>query len=357
MPPKLKQAKPLALTSQQQHDAAFQYIRAKVDQLLTLMGTFPLRQEELDDATLIELDPIGIVAGAFEQVLAHLKQTNHELVIARNEIRSVFDSFGAAVIVVNKENIIDDFNRQASQWLFKVSDPAKIIGRSLAEVCACHEYFIVSDQINHQRVSEFNYKDRSYQLVMSAIYDEANQLEKIVYLCFDITAQKQAEEILTAQATTDELTGIANRRQFDRTFKNEMHRASRYQLPLAVIMLDIDHFKKINDSYGHQVGDNVLVHLARLISGMKREQDFFARWGGEEFIILSPSRDIAGMRKFAEKLRRAIETHTFPGVESVTCSFGLAEYQPNEPMDSFFGRVDSALYRAKENGRNRVELA
>lgn len=341
--------------AQQKHDAAIQYIRAKIDQLLLLMGTLPLRPEELDDDTLIELDPIGIVAGAFEQVLANLKQTNHELTVARNEIRSVFDSFGAAVIVLNQNGIVDDCNRQAAEWLFHSNDPAKIIGQLFSDACPCYEYFAESSLGLSNRSSEFRYENRTYQLVKSAIYNETRQLEKSVFMCFDITTQKQAEEILSTLASTDELTGIANRRQFDRILKAEAQRADRYEMSLAVIMLDIDHFKRINDAHGHQAGDEVLIHLARLISGMIRTQDTFARWGGEEFVILSPNHDLRGMQLFAEKLRVAIESYTFPHAPQLTCSFGVSEYKTDETIDSLFNRADKALYSAKEKGRNRVE--
>lgn len=340
----------------QKHDAAIQYIRAKIDQLLKLMGTLPLRPEELDDDTLIELDPIGIVAGAFEQVLSHLKQTNHELNIARNEIRSVFDSFGAAVIVVDKNDIIVDTNRQAVDWFFHVDNKEDALGKTLANVCSFHTQFPNVFQIHGNKSSEFKHANHTYQLVNSAIYDEANLIEKIVHLCFDISAQKQAEELLSTQASTDELTGIANRRQFDRTCQTEMQRAERFQLPLALLMLDIDHFKNINDTLGHQLGDRVLVELSNLIASVIRGQDFFARWGGEEFVILSPSRDMKGAQQFAEKLRTAIESHSFPGVQQLTCSFGLTEYKHKESTESFFRRVDAALYLAKEKGRNRVEI-
>lgn len=352
---KISQEKTLDWVAQQKNDTAIQYIRAKVDQLLTLMGTLPLRPEELDDNTLIELDPIGIVAGAFEQVLTHLKQTNHELTIARNEIRSVFDAFGAAVIVVDKKNCVVDCNRQAIDWFFHLDDKEQIIGRALDQVCKCPERFPKAYEVEHKSTSEFSHAIRYYQLINTAIYDESSQIEKVVHLCFDITTPKQAEEILSAQAETDELTGIANRRQFDRACKSEMHRAERYQLPLALILLDIDHFKSINDTLGHQLGDRVLVELTNLISGMIRGQDLFARWGGEEFVILAPSREMGGAMQFAEKLRTAIESHSFPGVQHLTCSFGLTEYRSREQIETFFGRVDSALYRAKGNGRNRVE--
>jgi len=173
----------------------------------------------------------------------------------------------------------------------------------------------------------------------------------------DISDRKRAEEYLKRQATTDALTGIANRRLFDTFLETEMRRAARHHLPLAAMIVDIDHFKQVNDVYGHQVGDEVLVELTRLVSEQIREHDFFARWGGEEFVILSPNCDTENMRLMAEKLRAAVEVHAFPNISRVTCSFGLTEYLTGDSAGDFIGRADAALYRAKENGRNRVEMA
>ncbi|GAO36933.1 hypothetical protein SCT_2348 [Sulfuricella sp. T08] len=173
----------------------------------------------------------------------------------------------------------------------------------------------------------------------------------------DITDRKLAEDKLKLQATTDTLTGIANRRLFNSFLETEMRRAARHHLPLAVMLMDIDHFKQINDGYGHQVGDDVLVELTRLVSNIIREHDFFARWGGEEFVILSPNCDVESMRLLAEKLRAAVETHSFSDISRVTCSFGLTEYRAGDSAEDFIGRADAGLYRAKESGRNRVEMA
>jgi len=173
----------------------------------------------------------------------------------------------------------------------------------------------------------------------------------------DITNRKQAEEILRRQASTDSLTGIANRREFDSVLQAKIRGAERYRHPLSLMLLDIDHFKRINDTFGHQTGDAVLRGLVKVISGRIREQDMFARWGGEEFAILAPSCNAMEVRLFAEKLRQVLETHDFPEVGRVTCSFGVAEHRPGESVASLIKRVDTGLYRAKENGRNRVEVA
>lgn len=172
----------------------------------------------------------------------------------------------------------------------------------------------------------------------------------------DVSIRKQAEDKLKLQATTDTLTGIANRRLFDSRLENEISRTTRHHFPLSIMIIDIDHFKRVNDDFGHQAGDEVLVELARLVSEQIRADDFFARWGGEEFVILSPGIDLENMRLLAEKLRVAVESHAFPAVSFMTCSFGLATYHAGDTAESFIHRADAALYRAKENGRNRVEI-
>lgn len=172
----------------------------------------------------------------------------------------------------------------------------------------------------------------------------------------DITDRKQAEVTLKQHASTDSLTGIANRREFDAALQAEIRRTERYRQPFSMLLLDIDHFKQVNDTFGHQTGDVVLRGLAKLVAGRIREQDMFARWGGEEFVILVPNCNAIEARLFAEKLRRAVEQHDFQTVGKVTCSIGLVEYHQGESVNNLIDRVDECLYRAKNNGRNRVEV-
>ena len=161
---------------------------------------------------------------------------------------------------------------------------------------------------------------------------------------------------------TDSLTGILNRRKLDIILDEYVKLALRYSMPLSLIMFDIDHFKEINDNYGHQIGDNVLIELANLIKTNLRETDFFARFGGEEFMILMPETNLAYAKAKAESLRKLIEENVFKYIYRLTCSFGVVEYGKKDNLgntqdiiNSLIERVDNALYMAKENGRNRVE--
>lgn len=172
----------------------------------------------------------------------------------------------------------------------------------------------------------------------------------------DITERRRSEEMLLQLATTDTLTGIFNRRYFSASLETEIKRAQRYRTPLALILFDIDQFKRINDIFGHPVGDLVLKHLADLVSEKIREHDIFARWGGEEFVILAPNNGSDGASKLAEKLRMEIEKYCFPEVRTVACSFGVTALQADDKAENLLKRADEALYQAKKMGRNRVEV-
>ena len=166
---------------------------------------------------------------------------------------------------------------------------------------------------------------------------------------------KRVNAILEIKATTDSLTGISNRRRFLELLQAEIQEAKRYNMPLALIFFDIDHFKSVNDTYGHKAGDNVLQELSRIVTGMIRQTDIFARFGGEEFIILVLNNDVRTGRELAEKIRSRMSQHSFPQIGTVTCSFGVAQFYPDDTSETFIKRADDAMYAAKQEGRNRVE--
>ncbi|HHT9107734.1 MAG TPA: sensor domain-containing diguanylate cyclase [Candidatus Wunengus sp. YC63] len=171
--------------------------------------------------------------------------------------------------------------------------------------------------------------------------------------------QKELEDLneaLEKQAITDTLTEVYNRQKFHEMLIQETKESRRYNTHLSLIMFDIDHFKLVNDTYGHQAGDAVLKETAKLISKNIRDADLLARYGGEEFMILTPQTDRESAFTLAEKLRETIRTTKFNGVQHVTCSFGVTQFHGRDTIDSFLKRIDDALYRAKNNGRNRVEM-
>ncbi|AFJ02309.1 diguanylate cyclase/phosphodiesterase (GGDEF & EAL domains) with PAS/PAC sensor(s) [Methylophaga frappieri] len=152
----------------------------------------------------------------------------------------------------------------------------------------------------------------------------------------------------------DQLTGIANRYRLHQLFQREMEYVKAQGKTFSVLMVDVDYFKKINDIYGHGVGDNVICEVARLLESLLRSQDVVGRWGGEEFLILCPQTGLSGASKLAEDIRHQIKTHQFSISESVTISAGISEYQPGELVEQCIERADQALYQAKTKGRNRT---
>lgn len=156
-------------------------------------------------------------------------------------------------------------------------------------------------------------------------------------------------------SVTDKLTGLFNRLKLDEVFEREIQRSTRFNQRFSVILLDIDHFKQVNDTHGHQVGDQVLMAVANVLSANTRETDIVGRWGGEEFLVICPQTDQNGVLKFAENLCQIFREHDFPVIHKKTASFGIATYQPGDQSKDIVARADAALYLAKHNGRNRVE--
>jgi diguanylate cyclase len=162
---------------------------------------------------------------------------------------------------------------------------------------------------------------------------------------------------LEQAASTDRLTGAWNRRRFEEAVHAEMALAQRRRDPLCLLMFDLDHFKRVNDTFGHGTGDRVLATTAQTIRQHLRVSDALVRWGGEEFLVMAPATRLEGALGLAEKLRAAQEAVVFPGAGQVTMSLGVSEYALGEELEAWVERTDQALYRAKSEGRNRVVAA
>lgn len=179
---------------------------------------------------------------------------------------------------------------------------------------------------------------------------EANQLLELRVL--DRTKE------LERQAQTDALTGVMNRGGLMTSLAKEIERAERYQHQLSLLMVDLDHFKEVNDQHGHLYGDTVLIEAASILSKACRSTDLVGRYGGEEFLLLLPETNTEEARQLAERIRRDIEQHLFCQEDgfgiSLTCSIGVTEFQQNQTQSSLLQHVDRMLYSAKDAGRNRV---
>lgn len=163
----------------------------------------------------------------------------------------------------------------------------------------------------------------------------------------EITVTRQLSEL-------DPLTNVMNRRKFEDLLEKLVLRASRTSLPMTLIVLDIDNFKEVNDKYGHQAGDRVLIEIAHLISSLIRKSDYLVRYGGEEFVIISADSGLEGMMQLAEKIRTEVESYDFNDIGPITVSMGLAELSDEDDTNTFFQRADKNLYKAKALGKNKI---
>ena len=209
--------------------------------------------------------------------------------------------------------------------------------------------------VTHQAVFTRPGEDAGAKRTFLLSVAEFPELDRRVLTFTDITHLAEERRQLIIRAATDALTGIANRAGIDEALSRERRRAARHGVPLCVTMFDIDHFKIINDTYGHPAGDAVLAALSRLVTEHIRGNDILGRYGGEEFLIIAPEIGLADGLAQAERLRAAVAAHLFPAAGRVTCSFGVAALRNGEHGQALVSRADAALYRAKEAGRNRVE--
>jgi diguanylate cyclase (GGDEF)-like protein/PAS domain S-box-containing protein len=200
-------------------------------------------------------------------------------------------------------------------------------------------------------------KDRSrvwIENVLSFLRDEHQRPVGIVGVSREITERKRLTEELRNLAITDPLTGVYNRRHFLEELQREMSRSNRYTCPFSLIMLDVDHFKEVNDRFGHEAGDRVLKELAEMIRKRIRSTDLLARWGGEEFLILLANTNAPSAVKLVEDLLKLLLARTFSGIGRVTASFGVAGHRVGEGVNEFITRVDNLMYQAKKGGRSRL---
>ena len=275
----------------------------------------------------------------------------------------VFESMRDPVLVFDIQNRIADYNTSAKKYFF--SDfTNKITGCPAEKALKGYPKIIKilhSETESQVEILSDNNDQQFYKVSVSPVLTRGEiRIGKIITLA-DITQQTLLMKKLREFAITDELTGLFNRRHFVETGSNELSRAKRYFRPVSVIMMDIDYFKKINDTYGHSAGDIVLKEVSAECFTRLRNDDLPARWGGEEFILMLPETKAEDAQLIAERLRRKIEGMKITWRDTtitITASFGVTGgiIPQGMALDDIIQKSDEALYRAKADGRNRVVI-
>ncbi len=264
------------------------------------------------------MEIVGVATGA--AALVSLQRTRPHIVIADNSVQGVSRRELGRMLMHASEKL---------PLLLVGTEPSTVDRRQEALLAGAFDYFQLPSETNLLLL-------RIVQLVNS----------------------QQALEELRAEADLDSLTGLANRRRFRTALKREVERWRRYSVPCALLLLDIDHMKAINDRFGHPAGDLVIRHIARVLAEVSRDNDMAARLGGEEFALLLSSINDEKAVLAAERLRKALAEREVEGVGSISVSIGVAACPVHADSErSLYQASDDALYRAKNQGRNRVAIA
>ncbi len=281
--------------------------------------------------------------------------------------QSILDSQENMIIVTDKKQIIEANHSFLIFFGYRNLDDFKIEHSDIIELALDIPGYISNKGESHwidlilnssfsQRLISFRPDKTKPAKIFSVNINILSIDEGEVYVATfsDVTELERKSRTFEEKASIDALTGIYNKDKFYEILSNEAELAKKYRNDLSVIFFDIDHFKKVNDTYGHQVGDNVLQELVEVIKDCMRKTDIFSRWGGEEFIVLLPQIDLEDTLQVGEKLRKRVMHFKFSDVQNITCSFGVASLSAADTVEKLVNRADKALYKAKESGRNRV---
>lgn len=246
--------------------------------------------------------------------------------------------------------------------LMTIIQPLRQITRHAENIANGYWHFIQACDTSAQRRDELGILIRTFNLMSETIRRSHQELQDANTRLERKVAERTREleeknKQLETLASTDRLTEISNRSKLDESFGEQMQRAQRYGRPFSILLCDVDFFKRVNDTHGHQCGDQVLVTMAKLLKSSMRKTDLVGRWGGEEFLVILPETQLQDAVTLAERFRGRVAAHAFPCVQTaVTISAGLSSYQVGTTQDAMIELADQALYRAKSEGRNRVRF-
>lgn len=323
-------------------------------------------------------DELSALAGEINKMNRQIKNQIKALKNQSRQLERVFDLLGETMSsTLDQEKIIDiiaEVSLELSQSdlvvLEYMDGTKKIKGNdnylwAIKKIPYATSFKLKSVPINNLHVVQAAVKkqgslDSRVATIFLARKREYSKAELEVINSIALSASLSLNNIslhekITHMATTDSVTGIFNRAKFNTDLENEIKRSRRFQNQLALIIIDIDDFKKINDNYGHLDGDEALRQVAEIIKKNTRDVDTKARFGGEEFAIILPETDTDGAFLVAERIRQDIDSFHFKNRIKITISAGVGQLQKNDDFDEFIKRIDQALYRAKKAGKNRVE--
>ncbi|WP_310438911.1 ABC transporter substrate-binding protein [Sulfuricurvum sp.] len=274
--------------------------------------------------------------------------------LSRGRVDAVIDILPVVAYLINADHHVDLKISGTTEFDFEVRmmirndypELKTIIDKAIDAITPAERQRILNHYISITYEDRINYT-WIYGIVVGALFI----ISIFVYRQFEMGKYHKR---LLRMATTDPLTGLCNRIRLDEKLLECHEYYKRTHRTFSVMIMDLDHFKRINDTYGHLIGDKTLVNLSQLVQENIRNIDIAGRWGGEEFMIICPETNLDGAKQLAEKIKSIIEECDFPHIHTLTCSFGVSEGREGDRIESIVGRADKALYRAKEEGRNRV---
>lgn len=299
-------------------------------------------------------DELGRMGASFNQMTDQLQSTYRRLRREQNKITTVIETATEGIVVTDAARAIVLVNPAATVLLDKTIDA--LVAQGYDRVV--DDAGFIAHCLETGNPQAIRYKQRDLQVIATDIRSSDKAIIGTVILIRDVTEEKRLEEDLRRTSTTDALTGLYNRRFLDATLNAEFVRSERSLTPLSVLMMDIDYFKKFNDTHGHDQGDRVLRMVARCMREQVRSFDFPCRYGGEEYVAILPGMSSQAAFKVAEAIRTKVAETEVDGL-NVQLSIGVATFPgiTAAKSEALIEAADAALYRAKETGRNRVTVA
>ncbi|MDQ0156266.1 histidine kinase N-terminal 7TM domain-containing diguanylate cyclase [Robertmurraya andreesenii] len=306
------------------------------------------------------MDPVPIVMCLTSALYFWAILSSNLFVLAPIARNRVFEGMRDAVLVVDTENRIVDYNASAKRLISQLDSSS--IGNNIKTLLdgAFHSLLTPDTLITIKEYEWSTVEEKHYRIYSTPVLKGKDISVGKTIVVHDITEQKQLENRLTELAFTDGLTKIYNRIYFMERSSELLNQAKKKTQPFSLLLFDIDHFKKVNDTYGHNVGDKAICHLVAICNSILESEHIFARFGGEEFIVSLPNFSMEEAENIAEEIRSMLENSPLPlatGQIQITASFGVAEATASMSLDMVINKADQALYAAKNSGRNAIQCA